>query len=242
MESIERFSTLLECRNELDLRAMLFQLGDDYGYEQVLLALVPTRHTPLYEATVHTNYSAEWMRTYMAAKLFDIDPTVHHSYRQSIPLIWKSRLFSSEAQKEMYEAACQYGLGNGLTLPFHGANSELGLLCFVSSRQSEAQFHHDAMHNMPDLSLLRDFAFEAMLTLTQKTAGQHEPAPAVTSRELQCLKWSAAGKTSWEIGHILHCSEATINFHFGNIRRKFNTATRRQAVVKAINWGLIGPS
>jgi LuxR family quorum-sensing transcriptional regulator LasR len=240
MKSMGHFSTLLDCGSELDLRTTLFQMGSKYGYEQVLLALVPTRHTPLRQATLHTNYSEAWMRTYMATQLFNIDPTVHHSYTQSIPLVWKSRLFSSHAQKEMYEAACYYGLGNGITLPFHGASNELGILCFASSRRSETQFHSAAMHNMPDLSLLRDFAFEAMLKFS-KTPAQLEAVPAVTPRELECLNWSAAGKTSWEIAHILHCSEATVNFHFGNIRRKFNTLTRRQAVVKAINFGMICP-
>jgi len=41
---------------------------------------------------------------------------------------------------------------------------------------------------------------------------------------------------------MLGCAESTINFHFGNIRRKFNTTSRRQAVVKAIKLGLIHPA
>jgi len=42
--------------------------------------------------------------------------------------------------------------------------------------------------------------------------------------------------------YLLNCSEATVNFHFSNIRRKFNTNSRQQAVVKAIHMGLINPT
>jgi LuxR family quorum-sensing transcriptional regulator LasR len=49
------------------------------------------------------------------------------------------------------------------------------------------------------------------------------------------------GKSSWEISKITGCSEATVNFHMGNIRQKFNVNTRQQAVVRAISLGLITP-
>ena len=75
-----------------------------------------------------------------------------------------------------------------------------------------------------------------------KLARSAEKPASITRRELECLKWSAAGKSSWEIGQILNCSEATVNFHFSNLRRKFNTSTRQQAVIKAISMGLIHPT
>jgi len=61
----------------------------------------------------------------------------------------------------------------------------------------------------------------------------------LTPKETQVLLWSFQGKTSWEIARIQSCSEATINFHFSNIRRKFAVSSRSAAVLKAIELGII---
>ena len=42
----------------------------------------------------------------------------------------------------------------------------------------------------------------------------------LTARELECMRWVAAGKTDAEIGNILSVSEATIKFHINGARRK----------------------
>jgi DNA-binding CsgD family transcriptional regulator len=47
------------------------------------------------------------------------------------------------------------------------------------------------------------------------------------------------GKTYWEIGRILNCSEAGVNYHFCNIRRKFGVSSRWLALVKALEMGMI---
>lgn len=71
----------------------------------------------------------------------------------------------------------------------------------------------------------------------------HEPeqpiAIALTAREKEVLQWSAAGKSSWDISRIFNCSEAGVNYHFANIRRKFGVRSRGSAVVKALELGLI---
>ncbi|CAI8909549.1 MULTISPECIES: LuxR family transcriptional regulator [Pseudomonas] len=61
----------------------------------------------------------------------------------------------------------------------------------------------------------------------------------LTSREKEVLQWSAAGKSSWEIGQIVSCSEAGVNYHFCNIRRKFGVRSRWIALVMALEQGLI---
>ncbi|WP_179055652.1 helix-turn-helix transcriptional regulator [Pseudomonas umsongensis] len=61
----------------------------------------------------------------------------------------------------------------------------------------------------------------------------------LTTREQEVLQWSAFGKSSWEIGQIVRCTEAGVNYHFCNIRRKFGVSSRWTAVVKALEQGLI---
>jgi DNA-binding CsgD family transcriptional regulator len=56
----------------------------------------------------------------------------------------------------------------------------------------------------------------------------------MSARELDCLKWTAAGKTAWEASVILGISERTVRFHLNAAREKLDCATTTQAVAKAI--------
>jgi DNA-binding CsgD family transcriptional regulator len=61
----------------------------------------------------------------------------------------------------------------------------------------------------------------------------------ISARELDCLKWTAAGKTAWEASVILGISERTVRFHLNAAREKLECATTTQAVAKAIANQLI---
>ncbi|MGY2342351.1 helix-turn-helix domain-containing protein [Pseudomonas sp. SDO5532_S415] len=69
--------------------------------------------------------------------------------------------------------------------------------------------------------------------------GGNAPPARLTAKEKQTLMWCFKGKTSWEIARIQNCSEATVNFHFSNIRRKFAVSSRSAALLKAIESGVI---
>lgn len=63
----------------------------------------------------------------------------------------------------------------------------------------------------------------------------------LSDRELECLTWSARGKTSSEIAQIIDTSKRNVDFHIENACRKLNVATRIQAVVRAVSGRLIDP-
>src|ERR1700693_5852973 len=64
---------------------------------------------------------------------------------------------------------------------------------------------------------------------------------ALSDRELECLTWSARGKTSPEIAVILNISKRTVNFHIENACRKLNVSTRTEAVARAASGRLLDP-
>lgn len=98
-----------------------------------------------------------------------------------------------------------------------------------------------------DSQILIDAA-ERMLRQAINEGGNRIEALAIdapfrlTPRELECLQWSALGKSSWEIAGILQISESAVNFHMANIRHKFQVSSRRQAIAQAIRLGLLRPS
>jgi LuxR family quorum-sensing transcriptional regulator LasR len=242
MKFIERFAELLTCNSLEEWRETLFALGSHMGYDKTLLAIFPDRNTPIRveNAFLHHSYAPAWLSKYDSEKMSLVDPTVAHCAGKSVPLIWSPNIFSGRKQQELYEEASSYGLRSGVTLPIHGSNGELGIFCLVSDSSPNNHFKEQVAAGLAEVSCFRDFIFESSKKFMVSSV---DFAPVkMTDREIECLKWGAVGKSSWEIGQILNCSEATVNFHFANIRRKLNSKSRQQAMVKAIHLGLINPS
>jgi DNA-binding CsgD family transcriptional regulator len=61
----------------------------------------------------------------------------------------------------------------------------------------------------------------------------------LTAKEQEVLGWAALGKSAWEISRILGRTEAAVNYHLGNIRRKFGVHSIKAALVKAIHQRVI---
>lgn len=238
MVQLDWLVRLMECETQEEWGKLLFEIANHYGYEKTIFGVVPNRHVSIEPVFLQSNYSGEWRNKYDAEKFHYLDPTVSHCVRSSLPLIWQPKTFNESSQQAFYEEACSYGIRSGITYPIHGAGGESGLISFASDRMAKKDFLNELAHALPDLALVRDYAFESSqkFTLLQTKQEVH-----LTPREVECLKWAMEGKTAWEISIIMHCSEDTVNFHFKNLRRKFNVNTRQQVVVKAIRLGIILP-
>lgn len=65
-------------------------------------------------------------------------------------------------------------------------------------------------------------------------------AARLTRREIQCLKWAAAGKTDSEVSDIVGISLPTVRFHITNASRRMGVNGRSQAIHQAAVMGYIG--
>ncbi len=65
--------------------------------------------------------------------------------------------------------------------------------------------------------------------------------PSLSTREIEILQWTAAGKSQQDIGDILSISHRTVEVHLRSARQKLNALTTPQAIGRAINLGLIYP-
>ncbi|RKP43902.1 helix-turn-helix transcriptional regulator [Trinickia fusca] len=232
-------SPLWRAADEKSWFQALAVLGRKYGFEHTLFAVVPRPGMRFTDAYLHSNYASSWRQTYDERALFRIDPTVAHCLTQTSPFVWSASSFADHSQQEMYEEARHHGLCTGIALPIHGPKQEVGMLSFVCGDQSSRSLTSQVQSYLPMLSLLRDVAFD---TAQRFVEGHTESLmPKLTPREYECLKWTAQGKSTWEIAKIFGCSEATVNFHMTNIRTKFGVSSRSAAAVKATRMGLIDP-
>lgn len=222
-------------------RDQLFQFCANQGYRYATLAIYPSHDTPveLGVAYLHTNLPAEFLRSYDEHKFGEIDPVAVHCMAKSAPLIWSAATFAGERQLQLYEEMQRVQMHAGVAMPYHGPCGEFGMLCFAGAQAPGAQSRETTFRNIAELSCFRDIAMDVFTGFMRKgNAARHQDIE-ITSRELECLKWCAAGKSSWDIAHLMNCTEATVNYHFANIRRKFGASSRRMAVIKAIQLGLL---
>jgi DNA-binding NarL/FixJ family response regulator len=67
----------------------------------------------------------------------------------------------------------------------------------------------------------------------------HRSAGLLTEREREVLSLIASGQPDKQIARALSISERTVKFHATSIRNKLGADTRAQAVVLAIQRGLL---
>jgi len=82
------------------------------------------------------------------------------------------------------------------------------------------------------LHLLAHCAFERAAVLA--ASPKRKDVGLLSPREVECLRWAAAGKTDNEIGVILTISPRTARFHIENAKKKLGVSTRIQAVTEAL--------
>jgi DNA-binding CsgD family transcriptional regulator len=89
---------------------------------------------------------------------------------------------------------------------------------------------------VPELRILASYFHSHVLRMNGQDVDKNM---LMSAKELDCLKWTASGKTAWEASVILGITERTVRFHLNAAREKLNCTTTTQAVAKAIASHLI---
>jgi len=70
-------------------------------------------------------------------------------------------------------------------------------------------------------------------------AQEHKASDLLSDREMEVLRLVALGIGNREIAAKLFLSQRTVKAHLTNIFNKLNVASRSEAIVKGLQWGLI---
>jgi DNA-binding CsgD family transcriptional regulator len=117
------------------------------------------------------------------------------------------------------------GITNGWTFPITKDGVREGIVMMAGEEPDMSPVLRSMLH------LLAHLAFQKSETLDDSGKGESR---TLTSRELECLRWVAVGKTDSEIAVILSIKPRTARFHIENAKRKMGVATRVQAVAEAM--------
>ncbi len=128
-------------------------------------------------------------------------------------------------------------LGDAIITPVHLPRGLVGALVWCSSEAIgvERVFAEQAEHMQALATRLVATHNEARGRPRNATVPQ-----TLTRREVQCLRWAAAGKTDSEIGIILDVSVSTVRFHLRNAAAKLGATGRAQSIQLAAGLGYVG--
>lgn len=186
------------------------------------------------KTVILTNYPKRWQQRYFDAGYLKTDPTVAHGLRSCAPVVWSEHVFESTPQ--LWHEAKAFGLRDGWAQSSVDATGMTGMLTLAHGGSPLT------MRELKPLAVrmrwLVNLSHQALARLLAPALGLHD-RPTLTDREAEVLKWTADGKTSWEISNILNVSENTVNFHVKNAVSKFGCANKTATVVRAAMLGLL---
>ena len=240
MNNLNLFESLLNCNTVEELHTSATAIAREMGFEHFLYGVqVNTSLTRPYRFILSC-YPEVWRKHYDEEGYANIDPTVSHCAKTSIPIVWKNEIFKGRKEARVRSEAKDCGLVSGASFSVHGGCGEAAMLSLSTSRESrEAQ--DDILAVMGKAQLLTCYLHEAV----QRVVLSKGPVPLkkvnLTDREKECLLWAAEGKTGWEIANIVSISERTVTFHLQNAAQKMGVVNRQQAISRALSMGLIEP-
>lgn len=231
--------SLAKHTNRCDWQRSLKKVLHQLGFDRYLISLGPTHHyneNPL--RGVITSFPKPWLEHYCNDGLIEIDPILKHCRHELIPIFWAAESRGARGRsRHFWEQREKHGLRSGLSIPLR---YELfrGTLSVAFDNDQVPEQEDISNTTISQLFMVVPYLLAGMRHhLHTAMPGRHD----LTPKEMECMYWACAGKTSWEISHILTCSERTIDFHLLNARHKLGSANRQQAVGTAAASGLITP-
>jgi len=213
----------------------LFALGRTFGFRHCLLARFPKADSPEFAANlIVCTWPDELRLAYEAAEVFAASQVVARVKQSILPIFTHDNPFlgtaGSEARQPLAPLFQQFELAGSLVLGLHDRNQTHYILVF-SGRITPPERQEIAMLQLSAMELL-DAGVEALVP-------RLGPKEKLSAREVECLRWSAAGKSSDEIAIILDISSHTVVSYLKSAMRKLEAVNRMQAVARACRYRLL---
>jgi DNA-binding CsgD family transcriptional regulator len=231
--SFDMMEDLLTCATPEGMHRIGSDCVQQIGFDAWVYAAMPSggSEVPYLAGSLPPTWYAPYFRGGQAAN----DPVLAHCRQHAAPLLWNAdHADDAERCPVFFREAADFGLRRGITVPIHGLGCQWGLLAVAST--TAASIAVDARQR-GEVHTLAAYLHEAGHRLASAAIAGDQVH--LTERELECLRWTAEGKTGWEISRVLGISERTVVFHLENAARKFGVFGRRQAAARAIALQMI---
>ncbi|MEM9012430.1 MAG: LuxR family transcriptional regulator [Pseudomonadota bacterium] len=191
------------------------------------------------EGTLITNYPDEWRDRYQRKLYRFYDPVAVTTRSSRLPFFWGDGPFLRRFRKDqriVFHEARQFDITAGYSIPIAGHHGDLGVFSIVAGRPQEID---DAVLGAGGSLYLRAVQTHDFMARLLAPFDPPEKDFGLSVREIECLRWTADGKTTDQIADVTTISPATVNFHLKNAIRKLEASNRHHAAIIAIRSGVI---
>jgi LuxR family quorum sensing-dependent transcriptional regulator len=221
--------------SEAAVAARFQRYAEQAGFASVACLVLPRAGALTGDCVLMNTRPKLWSAEYLRRHLADSDPVLREAMRRDRAFawsdIWRQRALTPRESAVMSYSA-EFGLHDGLVVPIFDVGG-IGLVSFAAGELQQLE-----VTQRQALTLAAVYLHNRLSALRRKRAPAMVP---LTEREREVMRWTAAGKSDWQIGRILSISAKTVNFHVENVKRKFGVSSRAQAIVSTILQGSIRP-
>lgn len=230
------------CENMGELQNAIFSYSQDIGVRFFSYLLIQNKTGSFSEHRDFflNNYDAEWCKRYNERCYKHYDPVAIVSKRSRLPFFWDSRFFLRQFRKDqrrVFHEARQFNINAGYSIPVSGPNGDIGVFTLATNRSDQMDniIHETAGDLLMNALHVHDKAISISLGHDRLT----ESGNGLTARELECLKWTAEGMTTDEIGNKICLASATVNYHLNKAVKKLDATNKHHAAIRGVRLGLI---
>ena len=216
-----------------DCAVALHDAASRAGLDYYLMSAFPRGDSAGFaENRLHSNWPPALAEAYAARDIFHRSRLVALLKRSCLPVFCDGSTFSTAeagfGDEELDDRFHVYGLRRTFAFCLHDAELQQFLFAFSGNRSALSREEG------------KELVYSAMELLDAAATEQTErPAERLSRREIECLRWSAAGKSSEEIAIILSLSSHTVVSYLKSAMRKLDSVNRMQAVARAFRFRLI---
>jgi LuxR family quorum sensing-dependent transcriptional regulator len=227
-----RLQEIGHLKTQFDIFRFMKRLTEYYGARVFMVVnLPPLTALTLSSATVITNLPADLIAAFDQESLLTTSPVLKRLRQFAVPFTFDMEEVTRERGNSRSEILFrQHGLLGGAHFPVQDATGLRGSMALLGDHSGFD------LQQMMELNYLAIHVYDALEKIRSSTA---RTTDTLTDREIDCLNWTAAGKTSAEIAEILGLSEHTVNHYLNRAAKKLDTVNRAQAVAKALRTGII---
>ncbi|WP_457587269.1 helix-turn-helix transcriptional regulator [Ensifer canadensis] len=222
-------------RTEYELLHLLRRLIARYGFGHFMIARLPLAEQQRFsERLVLSNWPSELVRQYDACETFQSSVLVERLRNTKLPVVGGAELLDV-AGKPVDEAMVHRLLSHPemarhFAVQLHTSSGDPFVAMLSGRREAPVGVEQATLY----LSLVQ--LFECLERTFDTGSSAREK---LSSREIECLRWAAAGKSSDEIAIILGISTYTVSSYFKSATRKLDAVNRMQAIARAMRLKLI---
>jgi LuxR family quorum sensing-dependent transcriptional regulator len=224
-----------ECKTNYDILRIAREFARAHGFDYFSIGRIPDPgERTLASISIVSNWPPDMVTAYDELGFLLKSPVIKALRASTKPVFWEASMADPASANypgpEYYELFARFGVSMGIIIPVQQASGQRGAVALSGNRDLPTE---------PELMEISYYANLIFSRIAEIGNSEQEQENVLSTRERECLQWTASGKTSQEIAAILDLSEHTVNHYLSAACQKLGAVNRAHAVAKSIRSGLL---